>query len=534
ITLFARYNNAPSYSEFGSWQVNQLSLKSESMTLGMNARITANIVQDFRANTTYTSAESLWRQANGTLLPDCYLSPLTKALTLNQTVCESFFRFSIAGIGQLVSGRESETRQRQWNLVDTLTVNWRSHQLRFGADYRRLAPTRSSPGVSVSLLSEGIGDLLANRNLWLSISKTENASSLLEEVSAFAQDSWHVNGRLSLNFGARWELNPPPTSTNPVFGLKNGSQLFGPIAETAIWPIRYSNIAPRFGLAYRPTRGGTVIRAGAGLFYDSSLSVATDLVNGGPLSVSQFSNPASQGGALATLILSYGFLPNLRLPEIWQWNVSVERTFAGRDAVSMGYVGSRGDMLLRREMGGPGTSEILRLVLATNHGASDYHALQLQYRRRMARGLHATASYSWSHSIDTDSADPSVNWTGSGLNASRDRGSSDFDVRQSFNGSFTYTPPGKLSGWSVDGIVRARSGFPINVLNTEYTNGVSLANVYRPDLAWGQPVWLTDRSAPNGKRLNQAAFGPRSGTQGGLGRNAIRGFGMMQTDLAVG
>ena len=38
-----------------------------------------------------------------------------------------------------------------------------------------------------------------------------------------------------------------------------------------------------------------------------------------------------------------------------------------------------------------------------NYGTSDYDALQLQFRRRLADGLQGVASYSWAHSIDTGS-----------------------------------------------------------------------------------------------------------------------------------
>ncbi|MGZ7033023.1 MAG: WD40/YVTN/BNR-like repeat-containing protein, partial [Thermoanaerobaculia bacterium] len=47
-----------------------------------------------------------------------------------------------------------------------------------------------------------------------------------------------------------------------------------------LWPVTYRNFAPRLGAAWRVRKGGqTVLRAGGGLFYDSSLSIATDLIN---------------------------------------------------------------------------------------------------------------------------------------------------------------------------------------------------------------------------------------------------------------
>ena len=91
-----------------------------------------------------------------------------------------------------------------------------------------------------------------------------------------------------------------------------------------------------------------------------------------------------------------------------------------------------------------------------------------------------------------------------------------------------------LRNWGVDGIFRARSGFPIGVLTSEYSRGLVFGNAYRPDLVYGQPVWIEAAGVPGGKILNRDAFQP-TGTdiQGTLGRNAIRGFGMSQVDLAL-
>jgi hypothetical protein len=49
-----------------------------------------------------------------------------------------------------------------------------------------------------------------------------------------------------------------------------------------------------------------------------------------------------------------------------------------------------------------------------------------------------------------------------------------------------------------------------------------------------RPVWIADLNAPDGRRLNPAAFSaPKSAGQGSLGRNAIEGFGMSQLDISI-
>ena len=74
---------------------------------------------------------------------------------------------------------------------------------------------------------------------------------------------------------------------------------------------------------------------------------------------------------------------------------------------------------------------------------------------------------------------------------------------------------------------RARSGFPVDVLDVENALGFGWDNYRRPDIVAGEPLWRPDG------RLNGSAFRTAGGFQGTLGRNAISGFGMWQADAAV-
>jgi hypothetical protein len=274
-----------------------------------------------------------------------------------------------------------------------------------------------------------------------------------------------------------------------------------------------------------------MLRAGGGLYYDSSVSIATDYLNSGPIGIA--SALSAIHGIFSTQ-LTYGFMPDLKLPQVGQWNLSLERAITGHDVVSVGYVGSAAFDLIRRELGGPGFSPTSWVVLTTNNGRSRYHALEAQYRRHFSRGLEAILSYTWSHSTDNDSSDAFLLWAAPGAGPSNDRGSSDFDLRQSFSVSTSYAAPLRLGGFSLSGILRARSGFPITVLDAEEYTGVTFVNAFRPNLVWGQSLWLNDADAPRGRRLNPAAFQPTTGAlQGTLGRNTLTGFGMWQVDLAL-
>jgi hypothetical protein len=124
----------------------------------------------------------------------------------------------------------------------------------------------------------------------------------------------------------------------------------------------------------------------------------------------------------------------------------------------------------------------------------------------------------------------------------RDRGPSDYDVRHAFSAALSYDVPGPsrglaralLADWSVDGIVRARSALPVNVLTGADPLGLGYTHVSRPDRVPGQPEYVDDPSAPGGRRIDAAAFSvPAEPRQGDLPRNALRGFGAWQLDVSV-
>src|SRR5262249_9703388 len=141
--------------------------------------------------------------------------------------------------------------------------------------------------------------------------------------------------------------------------------------QNLTWPERYRNLAPRMGIAFRPfASGSTVLRGGCGLYYNSSLSVAAEIVNGGPLKLSQFQ---SSSGIRSSYLL-YGFEPDLRLPISRQWSASVEHAFDNNNVVALTYVGTSGRDLLRRELGASG-EEAFQYALVTNNGSSNYHSL---------------------------------------------------------------------------------------------------------------------------------------------------------------
>lgn len=573
-SIFARYSDSPSYNQFGNVGINHLDLRMQSLTLGLNLRPTPNLTFDARVNETEATANSAWFGSITPLVPpppgapqapppissdpNCYLQPAVSFLLNKFSPCSYLVRLTIDGVGQLVSGPEGQRKQRQFQSLASGNWQRRTHQLGFGADYRAITAIREDAAQTLGIIADTPSDLSDARNLWTYT--TVNGAPLtqsvrVQELSLWALDTWHPSSRFTLTAGLRWEFSPSPVpsqaeiTASPIY-------FYDPATATtqaattprALWPTSYFDFAPRFGLAYRLDKDGhSVFRMGGGLYYDSSLSIATDILNGGPLSAGDF---RTSRYFPASTVLGYGFMPDLKLPLVWQWNTALEHAFSDHDTFTASYVGSFGWSLIRREIGGVPLDSLFKFIaLTTNNGRSNYHSLQVHYRRHLAHGVDATASYTWSHSLDNDSSDAFLVWAGPGSAPANDRGSSDFDLRHSFNASVIYqfgapvTAPSWrrfLAGWSASAILQVRSAFPITVLQAEDFDGIGLNNAFRPTRILSQPVWLSDPSLPGGRRLNAAAFlptpmNPATGqqAQGTLGRNSIYGFGMSQVDFSL-
>lgn len=531
LLLFARYGQTPSSTQFGFPQIDAVKIESRTVTLGLDASINPRFGNEFRSNWTLTSADSAWRDSTGYELSTCYSDVALLGAT---APCASFYRLAIDGVGQLVAGTDASNGQRQWNLSDSIRIAGGRHEVHMGADYRHMVLHRGGPDTAITITAASV-PALANSDYTISISDLAQQDSLIEQTSLFVEDAWRVTPRLTLTSGLRWELDPAPDMPPP---LTIGVPVQMSVKSLPIWAARYSNLAPHAGLAYRlSAEGRTILRAAFGRYFDPSFGATTDGINGAPYNTWQFNGPSSYGGtgAPSASLVTYAFDKNLHLPSTWEWNISLERRFSGNDTVSLAYVGAAGTSLLRRNLAGD-SSALSEVVMATNDGASRYSALQAEYRRDLAKGLQIIASYSWSHSLDNGSSDSAIFWAPSTPTLPGDWASSDFDIRHSFRSVFSYAPQLQSRfgrNWNISGIFRARTGFPVNVVDSETAFGLSFANAFRPDLVPGVPIWLLNSGAPGGRSLNPAAFSPVDGVQGTLGRNAIRGFGMSQLDLAL-
>ena len=396
----------------------------------------------------------------------------------------------------------------------------------------------------------------------------------------YVQDEVRLGRTLSLSLGLRWEAASTPTEADGKISvlkdLYNDREptLGGPLYTNPSW----GNFGPRASLAWDPTGNGrTVVRAGAGIFFD--LLGSRELLIAGVRTppffnrILVFGRPAFpdilQAAAGRTPSASIDGLDyEMEQPSVTRWQLNVEHRVAPDTVVRLGYSGMRGAHLMG-QLGNFNTPipqktsdgrwffpadaprlnpAFSRIGLRRSQFNSFYHGLTASLERRLRSDVRFQAKYSFSKSID-ESSSPTFN----DFEASdqipttpdyrANRGLSDFDLRHVFAGSFSYLLPRLdaspsrwlLGGWEIHGLTLWQGGNPFAP-----SVGFDRARLLT---GFGDTGQRPDAIAPAGKAailgdperyFDPNAFGlPAPGFLGTLGRGTLRGPGLFTLDLAI-
>jgi len=594
FTLFGRYNYSPSeiLSRGGASEIFALSevdssrIRTQTATIGATWVASSLATNDLRFNYSRTSAgSSSGLDSFGGAVPLASL-PFPNQFT-SQNGELVFLPVSLSS-GFLFPGLQGRNLQRQINIVDTVSIQKGSHGLKFGVDFRQLSPVYGNPAYVQQVLSLDIPSLAAGTVLFSQTAATRTANLHFHNLGVFAQDTWRALPRLTLTYGLRWDVDFAPSS-NPSFVSVTGfnpndlSNLAIAPAGTPPFQTPYGNVAPRLGIAYQLSQSqkwGSVVRGGLGLFFDTATQEAGNLAYQSFFPFGTLGNfqccfipfPLSPAAAAPPAITPPGaggpnglfaFDPNIQLPYSLQWNVAFEQALGSHQTIKASYIGSIGRRLIQTVRQSAPNPNFSSAQLVTNAATSDYHALQLQFQRRLSSGFQALSSYTWAHSIDSASAG-SLNGA-SGANAllpglvNANRGPSDFDIRSAFSLGLTYDVPAPrinaitraiMRGWATETFVIARSAPPVTLTDQAFSEVGNNQVAVRPDLVPGIPLYLFGPQYPGGKAFNNTpneggpgCLGPfcppptdSNGIptrQGNMPRNLLRGFGATQWDFAL-
>jgi hypothetical protein len=468
----------------------------------------------------------------------------------------------------------------------------------------------------------------------------------------YAQDSWRARPTLTINYGLRYEIMTPWYDTqNKLETVIPGEQsrVFptapvglvvpgDPGVPRTLAPIQYHNFAPRIGFAYAPDMtegllgkifggpGKTSIRVGYGIFY-SAIEDATGFVEVGdapyglyysspeptllatpfidrgtglnrgqkfpfmfpPTNASAKNPDTSFNWGQATPISGADYLyPHDKIPQVQQFEFSLQRQLGSATVLSASYVGSVGRHLLTFEDSNPANAALClslnaqlptgatqcgpfgednsytltngttvngtRPTFGSNFGSnpymitavsSSYNSLQvsLKHNEKYANFLVA---YTYEKSIDNGST--SFDATNP-FNPRQSRALSVFDVPQDLTVSYTVQLPfdrlsgGRVkrltAGWALSGITTFAKGEPVQLSETDDNSlsGTFAATIDVPSYNPGNgPLFINKnpRNSAGQPYFNPNYFQPEPiGQVGNVMRRYFSGPGINNFDIAL-
>jgi hypothetical protein len=515
------------------------------------------------------------------------------------------------GVGQTPpEGREDITG----HLTDVVSHTFGKHQVRFGGEFRRAQLEEfyhrhglgnlkfdgsQGPWADSALIDDSRVKALAD---FMAGYLNPNTSSIalgdptrlvyVKTFNLFAQDSWQVNRKLTLNYGLRWDYEGPLGNDKKnlsVFDPAEGGLVFQGAGIDSVYPKQYKNISPRLGIAYQPAgRSDLVVRAGFGVYFDTpnlnpfldnrpangapnglegnpagSSPVSTvGPINGGVIVSGEPIFPAGgstcpTGNGCGNIYNLFSVSQKFRNAYNYNYNLNVEKAIGRSLLLQVGYVGSAAHRLLTtQDINQAALDPSGNLVQSTrpyfsqfpdfgiineigSNANSNYNSLQTVLKIREWHRFTSQFTYTWAHAFDDVTAYRGTTPQNSFF-VQGDYGNSDFDTRHNFTSLLNYDLPNAshlkplLSGWTLSSLLSVHTGQPFNITTNVDTTGTG-EGVQRVDLI-GDPYAGVSHAftAAGVSWINPGAFAaPAPGSYGTLPRNFLYGPGFGSVDFSV-
>jgi outer membrane receptor protein involved in Fe transport len=373
-------------------------------------------------------------------------------------------------------------------LTQDLTKVWGKHSFRFGGQYTYIQDNRTFGAYEEAI--EGLGTSTGNdisnflagqvhefeaavypqgkfpgQTLTLPVGPPNfSRSNRYKEGALYAQDSWKVTPRLTLNLGVRWEYYGVQHNKNSSLdsnfypgagGITSPAGIAAGVVDTVpnspdktLWSPEYHDFAPRVGFAYDVFGDGkTSLRGGYGIGYERNFGNVTfniiqnppnyavvALIAGSdvPTIPITTNNSGPLAGSTGTKLLGPVTLravdPHIKTAYAHVYSASLEHQFGGSIIASESYSGSAGENLYSINydnlngmgnayngvpctpgtFGDPGTctarlnTQYGSINGRANGGISNYNALisRVILKNFAKTGVTLDANYTWSHAID--------------------------------------------------------------------------------------------------------------------------------------
>ena len=512
----------------------------------------------------------------------------------------------------------SWNRRNLFTYSDSVRINKGIHQISAGAWFQRVQDNEDSASrqTGVATFTSLVTFLQGNASNFQVVPNPTELGWRSLFGAFYVDDTMKLRPNLTFEAGLRDEFT---TGWNEEAGRAanyipdaNGVLKTNPIVGNSAFTKNNAThlLGPRAGLAWDPFKNGkTAIRAGYGMYYSliddlSFLLNSLPPYNGsatfsGPLSnylpiVPSTPVPPACGAGVSpcTTYAPQGIQPDAKTPTVQEWRLTVQQQLSRNSALSVSYIGSHGyygfvsldpnsipaqicSSSAGCLAGGAGSfkSTVAQgaqyIPVSTSRpnpnlsagffwnteGNSSYNALQIDVTKRVSRGLQFRGNYTWSKSLDINSA-PTIAQANNQpqmvmdrYDIRRDWGPSALNPAQQASISGTYDLPfgkgrrwgtdlrgaaGKLAnGWEFNEIATMLSGFPFTpLIGSNRSGDGDIRNPDRPSLNpnFTGPVILGDPS----QWYNPNAFvQPPAGTWGNLGRGVFTGPGLAELDMSL-
>jgi outer membrane receptor protein involved in Fe transport len=375
------------------------------------------------------------------------------------------------------------------------------------------------------------------------------------DTGLFAQDNWKVTPRLTLELGLRWDFEKlPPADPKLTTAVDEDGVNFVPYPGIANNPADKTNYGPRVGFSYDVTgRGNTVLRGGYGIYYGRITNgnlLQVRLGTGSPLGQINpevakkgtntaafpfvtFPNIISASSYAGTITpTSYFLAPNLKNPQVQEYDLMLQQGIAKGTFVQLSYLGALGRRLPNfldvnlnptqttvpitisdaSGLGPLANGEVYQVPQYTAYGntnlfgaaAADYTTISemvsninsnynggvVEVLNRTLKLVQFDASYTWSHALDFAQnalTQGSTNsWYDPYGNARVNYGNSSYNVPNRFVAYALVKLPNVhsdswlsrilINDWSVDDSFQTQNGLPYTEGVASYTGSSSFSD----------------------------------------------------------
>ena len=301
---------------------------------------------------------------------------------------------SFGAVGTSVCNCPLRENEKVFQIANNWTKIFGNHEVRFGADLRYALNTRNASNANRSGhlvfnnttgAGSGLGAILEGQIANFQRYDVYAVGSDHQKRGGFyAQDTWRVTPKFTLNYGVRWDIIFPETADAPGHGGYTDLQA-GVIRVVGVGGVPLNggekldllDLGGRLGFAYQ-AHPGTVVRGAFGQVYDDvgffASIYGTVLTQNVPVTRSENVGSASGSQSVytyATLparapqatipanglipilpgIVYFDRGPRLILPRVNQYNLSLQQQVNSNMTFTIAYVGNIADRIYPGETG---------------------------------------------------------------------------------------------------------------------------------------------------------------------------------------